>query len=346
MLHLCFYSLLFNTFFISSRGFFFPAAYTSPVLRLFSSKNDNQQSGFVNPVEGPFGIHDFSFQKIEGMREEKLGRVSLVGAGPGDPELLTVAAIRELQQADLVIADRLVSQEILDLITCELKVARKRPGCADQAQVEIYGWVQEAVAQGRRVVRLKIGDPLVFGRGGEEVLEFRKLGVEPLVVPGISAAMAAPLLGGVPLTHRGVANQVVLGTGMGQNGTKTGITPYDPQTTAVFLMAVGRLQELCGDLKEHGYPGTCPVAIVEQASTPRQRTIIGTIDTIHDIATELNVRPPSTIVFGDCVRVLQRTTEGLADYEMPYIPRPTAESDLFAQEMPDVRQYNMTENVF
>jgi len=288
-------------------------------------------------LKGASGVHDSAFQAMEEKCiDQKLGRVSLVGAGPGDPDLLTVAALRELQQAQLVISDRLVSKEILDLVTCELKVARKRPGCAEEAQAEIYDWVREGVVAGRRVVRLKIGDPLVFGRGGEEVLEYRKLGVEPRVVPGISAAMAAPLLGGIPLTHRSVANQVVIGTGVGTNGTKTGVIPYNPQRTAVFLMAVGRLEELCADLKAHGYPGSCPVGIVEQASTPRQRTIIGTIDTINDIATELNVRPPSTIIFGECVRVLQQTEEGLSDYQIPHLNSQEEDFDSFQLKVPEI----------
>ena len=112
------------------------------------------------------------------------GKVSLIGSGPGDPDLLTVKALRELQNPDtLVVSDRLVSQEILDVVKGEIKVARKLPGCAELAQEEIYWWVHQGLAQGKHVIRLKIGDPFVFGRGGEEILTFRKYGVEPEVVP-------------------------------------------------------------------------------------------------------------------------------------------------------------------
>jgi hypothetical protein len=128
------------------------------------------------------------------------GRVTLVGSGPGDPDLLTVSAYKLLTQADkdhtLVIADRLVSPEILNLITCDVKVARKLPGCAELAQEEIYWWAYQALNQGKHVIRLKIGDPFVFGRGGEEVLTCRRFGVEPVVIPVRSAPLSAYALVG------------------------------------------------------------------------------------------------------------------------------------------------------
>jgi len=133
------------------------------------------------------------------------GRVTMVGSGPGDPELLTVAAYKLLTENPdaLVIVDRLVSPEILALIKGEVKIARKMPGCADLAQEEIYWLAYQALNQGKHVIRLKIGDPFVFGRGGEEVLTFRKFGLEAAVIPGVSAAFSAPLLGSIPVTHRG-----------------------------------------------------------------------------------------------------------------------------------------------
>ena len=180
-----------------------------------------------------------------------LGSITLVGAGPGDPELLTVAAARALSNANaLVVADRLVSKEVLELVAGELKVANKFPGCAEDAQQEIYTWCTEAVRSGRDVIRLKIGDPFMFGRGSEEVLEFRsRLGVEAAVVPGVSAVFSAPLLGGIPVTHRGVANQLVVSTGYGRELSTPALQRYHPDQTAVFLMAVGRLPELCARLQ-------------------------------------------------------------------------------------------------
>jgi uroporphyrin-III C-methyltransferase len=173
-----------------------------------------------------------------------LGTVSLVGAGPGNPDLLTVQAVRLLKQASLVISDRLVAKEILDMITCELRIAKKRPGCAEEAQEEIYDWTKEAVLAGRNVVRLKIGDPFLFGRGGEEVLKFRELGVEPLLVPGVSSSYAAPMAACIPLTHRGVSNSVLISTGYGKNEAIIELPEYQSDRTVVLLMAVGRIEEI------------------------------------------------------------------------------------------------------
>lgn len=234
-----------------------------------------------------------------------------MGAGPGSPDLLTVAAHRIISDPNnLVIVDRLVSGEILDLIKGEIKIANKHPGCAEAAQCEIYDWCAEGVLRGRHVVRLKIGDPFVFGRGGEEVLVFRdKCHVEPVVIPGVSAAFSAPLLGSIPVTHRGVSNQVVLCTGYGRDNSSPELIQYHREQTVVFLMAVGRLRSLCQNLVDMaGYPMETPVAIVERAGCPDQRTVVGTIDTIADLAGRYDVKPPSTIVVGEVVNVL--LTEG------------------------------------
>jgi len=235
------------------------------------------------------------------------GRITLLGSGPGDPELLTMKAHKILQDPNImVIADRLVSKEIMDIIATEdVKTARKLPGCSELAQEEIYWWVHQGIKKGKHVVRLKIGDPFVFGRGGEEVLKFRRFGVASSIVPGVSAAFSAPLLGSIPVTHRGVSNQVVMCTGYGRNGTSPDLIQYHKEQTIVFLMAVGKLRELCGRLIEFaGYPSKTPVAIVERAGCPEQRTFVGNMETIADIAKENNIKPPSTIVVGDVVCVL------------------------------------------
>lgn len=276
------------------------------------------------------------------------GKVTLVGSGPGDPDLLTLSAYKLLTEAvpgeeKLVIADRLVSPEILSLINCEVKVARKLPGCAELAQEEIYWWTYQALNQGKHVIRLKIGDPFVFGRGGEEVLTFRRFGVEASVIPvravkdstvhvvkvcflngsvaafffsqGVSAAFSAPLLGAIPVTHRGVANQVVMCTGYGREGSSPDLIRYHPEQTIVFLMAVGRLQQLCDRLVESaGYPIDTPVAIVEKAGCPNQRTVVGNMKTIAHLAELHNVRPPSTIVVGQVVNVLLEQNDETGEY--------------------------------
>eukprot|EP00547_Thalassionema_nitzschioides_P003479 CAMPEP_0194203444 /NCGR_PEP_ID=MMETSP0156-20130528/3217_1 /TAXON_ID=33649 /ORGANISM="Thalassionema nitzschioides, Strain L26-B" /LENGTH=338 /DNA_ID=CAMNT_0038929193 /DNA_START=1 /DNA_END=1017 /DNA_ORIENTATION=- len=240
------------------------------------------------------------------------GKVTLLGSGPGDPDLLTMKAYRLLQDPNImVIADRLVSKEIMDVIaTKDVKTARKLPGCSELAQEEIYWWVYKGIKKGKHVVRLKIGDPFVFGRGGEEVLKFRRFGVESSVVPGVSAAFSAPLLGSIPVTHRGVSNQVVMCTGYGRNNTSPDLIRYHEEQTIVFLMAVGKLRDLCQRLIDlAGYPSKTPVAIVERAGCPDQRTVVGNMETIPTIAEENNIKPPSTIVVGKVVNVLLEADE-------------------------------------
>jgi len=250
-----------------------------------------------------------TLEPFSGTPQEKLengGSMTLVGSGPGDPDLLTMKAHKLLQDSDaLVIADRLVSQEILDVVRGEIKVARKLPGCAEFAQEEIYFWAYEGLAAGKHVIRLKIGDPFVFGRGGEEVIQFRKFGVESKIVPGVSAAFSAPLLGNIPVTHRGVSNQVVMCTGYGREGTSPDLIQYHKEQTIVFLMAVGRLRQLCDRLvRLAGYPANTPVGIIERAGCPTQRTVVGNIQTIADISEKYNIQAPSTIVVGKVVDVL------------------------------------------
>jgi len=249
---------------------------------------------------------------------ENGGKITLVGSGPGDPDLLTLSAFKLLQDPEaFFICDRLVSSEIIDLIEGEVRIARKVPGCAEMAQEEIYGWAHDALSHGKHVVRLKIGDPFVFGRGGEEVITFRRFGVEPNIIPGVSAAFSAPLLANIPVTHRGVANQVVMCTGYGREGSSPDLIQYHEEQTIVFLMAVGRLRELCERLiRLAGYPEDTPVGIVENAGCPSQRTVVGDMTNIADLAAIHNIQPPSTIVVGKVVNVLLDShqyegTEGL-----------------------------------
>jgi uroporphyrin-III C-methyltransferase len=232
--------------------------------------------------------------------------VSLVGAGPGSPEFLTLRAHHVIKTADVVIADRLLSDEVLELVSGNLlMVPSKKGGDMDTAQATIYAWVKEAVKNSQSVARLKIGDPFLYGRGGEEVEEYSSL--LPLssvtVIPGVSSALAAPLLAGIPLTHRGIADSVIISTGHGQAGERTDLPPYHPLRSAVFLMAVSRLEELCDDLQSGGWPAACPCAVVESAGTPSQRSTYGTCATIASAAREIGVRAPAVLVMGECVTV-------------------------------------------
>jgi len=275
----------------------------------FSFNNDSFEQ--LPPVE--------SLKPLSETRVTQLpngGRLSLVGAGPGDPDLLTIKAYQlltnEAVDDAIVLADRLVSPAILDLISqsCPVQVARKWPGCAEQAQTELYHWMYAGLRKGKHVIRLKIGDPYVFGRGAEEVLQARNWNVEATVIPGVSSALSAPLLGNVPVTHRGAASQVVFCTGYGRDGTSPDLIQYHPQQTVVFLMAVGRLSILSRRLVEWaGYPSNTPVAIIESAGCPQQRTVTGSLETIAQIAEQHQVKAPATIVVGSVCKVLLESDE-------------------------------------
>ncbi|KAK9763043.1 uroporphyrin-III C-methyltransferase [Basidiobolus ranarum] len=162
------------------------------------------------------------------------GRIALVGAGPGDPDLLTIGAKKALMEADLVLADRLIHPQILELTEGEVRIARKTKGRSDQAQDELQEWALEGLLQGKKVVRLKIGDPFLFGRGGEEILYFREHGFTPEVIPGISSALSAPMVANVPVTIRGYADQLLITTGRGEKGSMPDIPVYSPMRTTVF----------------------------------------------------------------------------------------------------------------
>lgn len=203
-----------------------------------------------------------------------------------------------------MVSDRLVSKEILDLVECELRIAKKRPGCAEEAQEEIYEWMREAVRAGRDVVRLKIGDPFLFGRGGEEVLEMRRMGIECVVSPGVSSSYSAPLAALIPLTHRGVSSHVVISTGYAQDAGVVEVPEYRPDVTVVLLMAVGRITEIAANMVAKGFPARTPVAIIEKATTPQQRVLYGTLGNIGEVATREAAVAPATIVVGDVVHVL------------------------------------------
>lgn len=237
-----------------------------------------------------------------------IGKVSLLGAGPGDPDLLTIQAMRMIKNASLVVADRLIASEILQLVECELKVANKRPGCAEEAQEEIYDWVTQAAMSGRDVVRLKIGDPFLFGRGGEEVLEFEKRGIKTHVLPGLSSSYAAPLAAGIPLTHRNIANQVLISTGYGKESSFVDVPEYNSERTVVLLMAVGRIKEISACMRDKGFPVDTPVAIIENATTPKQRIILGTIGDIAQVAEREKAVAPAVIVVGHVVNALDPIT--------------------------------------
>lgn len=227
------------------------------------------------------------------------GRLRLVGAGPGDPDLLTVAARNALEEADLVLSDRLVPPAILALVKGELRVARKYPGRADAAQAELHAWMREGLEDGRNVVRLKCGDPFLFGRGQEELIWLGQQGLEAEVIPGISSAFCAPLAAGIPPTHRGVADRVMVLTGHGRGGRRPSRPTFDAETTFVWLMGVRRIADLTAGLIADGWPPDLPAAIVEKATHPEQRQVFATLGTLAAEAAAAGIAPPAAIVVGE-----------------------------------------------
>ena len=240
-------------------------------------------------------------------RAAEPGCVYLVGAGLGDADLLTVRALRLIQTADVVLFDRLISAEIRSLAApgAEVHIARKVPGKADAAQAELNALGARAAQAGRSVVRVKIGDPLLFARGGEEICVYRGLGIEPVLVPGLSSALVAPLLAKIPVTHRGVANQLLIATGRDRGGRLPDLPAYSPSRTLVLLMAVGRLGTLFeGALAPLGFPPSTPLAVIEDASLPTERQ---TVTTVAEVAAMHAARPfkaPAVVVIGRVVGAL------------------------------------------
>lgn len=238
--------------------------------------------------------------------EIRQGEAWLVGAGPGDPGLLTLNALQALQQADVVMHDRLVSDDILKLARRDARIISvgKSPGCTANSQDEISALLLELVQDGNRVCRLKGGDPFIFGRGGEEVEALSAAGLAWQVVPGITAAAGCAAAAGIPLTHRDVAQSVVLVTAHGKNSVDNldwASLARDRQTLAVY-MGVRRFSELMRQLIKHGRRADTPVAIIENGTRPEQRVIRGTLGQLPMLASAHRIKAPSVLIIGSVAR--------------------------------------------
>ena len=234
------------------------------------------------------------------------GFVSLVGAGPGDPELLTLRALRRLGDADLVLNDALVHAELLELAPkAQRFYVGKRAGRHSIDQDGIHTLMIRAARRGQRVVRLKAGDPFVLGRGGEEALALEAAGVAYEVVPGLSSATAAPLLAGIPVTHRGVSAGFAVVSGHAESAYGPIVDSIAPGAlTLVVLMGVGHRQQIAQRLRARGWPATTPAALLFGASQPggfTQRTTVGELAALSPEQLPVATEHPGVLVIGEVV---------------------------------------------
>jgi uroporphyrinogen III methyltransferase/synthase len=241
-----------------------------------------------------------------------LGKVYLVGAGPGDPGLMTVRGLECLRKADVVVYDRLVEERILEEARSEAEkiYVGKMSNHHTLEQEQINRLIVEKALEGKLVVRLKGGDPFVLGRGGEEAETLAINNIPFEVVPGVSSAVAVPAYAGIPVTHRGIASSFTVVTGHKASDRSDPDIAWDKLATGtdtlIILMGIGNLVHLIDQLVKHGKPLSTPVAVITQGTTPHQRCVTGTLRDIVDKVKSEGLKPPSVIVVGEVVNLRGR----------------------------------------
>lgn len=245
--------------------------------------------------------------ELDASRDELAGEVYLVGGGPGDPDLLTFRALRLMQQADVIVHDRLVSKQVLNLCRRDadrIYVGKERDNHA-MPQEEINKLLVRLAKEGKRVCRLKGGDPFIFGRGGEEIETLAAEGINFQVVPGITAAIGMSSYAGIPLTHRDHSQAVTFVTGHLKDGSMNLNWPAlaQPNQTVVFYMGLKGLPVICENLIKHGRSKDTPMALVQQATTPRQKEFVGTLGSMIKLIEKEEIKAPTLIVVGEVVKL-------------------------------------------
>ncbi len=293
----------------------------APVRRRFWDRVFEGRVGELALAGDEIGARRELIKLLDGARGEvpTVGMVHLVGAGPGDPDLLTMKAHRLLQRADVVVYDRLVSAEVLAMARrdAERLYVGKRRGKHSLSQDEINARLVALARAGKSVVRLKGGDPFVFGRGGEEIEALARAGIAVEVVPGVTAALGCAAGAGIPLTHRDHAQACVVVTGHRKDGPHgerrldlDGPMLARPRQTLVIYMGVEALPTIASQLVAHGLPGSTPVALIENGTTDRERRIVGTLATIERQAKHAALDGPTLCVVGQVVGLALNQSEG------------------------------------
>ena len=264
---------------------------------IFSGRDDEAQARFDRLLAAEAG---------QGGETADTGFVSLVGAGPGDPDLLTLRALRTLQEADVIVYDRLVSPEVMRLARTDAEKINAGKASSNHTlpQEEINQLLVRLAREGKRVVRLKGGDPFIFGRGGEEIETLMEQGVPFQIVPGVTAATGCAAYAGIPLTHRDHAQSVAFVTGHSREGLGSTVDwskLVNPQQTLVVYMGLQALPNIRDQLLAHGAEPDLPAAIIEQGTTARQRVVTGTLATLYERAANAGIASPALIIIGHVV---------------------------------------------
>ena len=250
-------------------------------------------------------------RQLDDSVEMDLGEVYLVGAGPGDPDLLTFKALRLIQQADVVLYDRLVSKGVMELVRRDselIYVGKKGGSDKSTKQVDINDQLVELAKSGKRVCRLKGGDPFIFGRGGEEIESLSEHGIPFQVVPGITAASGCSSYAGIPLTHRDYSQSCRFVTAHLKNGTTN--LPWEEfiidQQTIVFYMALSGANYICEKLMEHGMDKDMPIAIIEKGTMPEQKVYISSLTELPDLLEKEDIQAPTLMIVGEVVKLNEK----------------------------------------